>query len=68
MMLLKNKNLDLLAMVILSIAAINWGSVAYLNMDLVNMVSPNPDVEKIVKGVVGATGVLALFMLITSSM
>lgn len=66
-MLFKNKNVDLLAMLILTIAAINWGSLAYFETDLVKMVSPNADVEKMVKGVVGATGLLALFMILSST-
>lgn len=66
-MLFKNKNVDLLVMLILTIAAVNWGSVTYFDTDLVKMVSPSADVEKIIKGVVGATGLLALFMVLSSS-
>lgn len=66
MMLLKNKNLNLLVILVLSIAAINWGSVSYLDTDLVKIVSPNVDVEKIIKGVVGVTGLFSLFMILSS--
>lgn len=63
--LLSKENLDLLISVLLIVAALNWGTTAYFDTDMVQKVFQNPDVEKIVKGVVGVAGLVAgygLFM------
>lgn len=58
------KNLDLLVSVVLIVAALNWGTLAYFDLDMVQRVSPNADVEKIVKGVVGVAGLVAAYGLL----
>lgn len=57
-------NLQMLISVVLIIAALNWGSVAYLDTDLVKTLIPNADLERMVKGVVGLVGLYALYELL----
>lgn len=53
-------NLPFIALLLVVIGAINWGTISLLNMDLVKLVK-NEQIEKIVKILVGAAGVYILF-------
>lgn len=67
-MFFKDKNLDLIVSVVLIVAAVNWGSVAYFNTDLVQTLFMSPDLEKAIKGLVGLVGLLALYGLLMKMM
>lgn len=47
--------LNKLVMVVVIVGALNWGLIALNKFDLVTAITPgNPDIERIIKGVVGA--------------
>lgn len=58
------KMFAMLIQVILIIAALNWGLVAYNGTDLVKMVTGGGDIEKYAKFAVAAVGLLAVYNMI----
>jgi uncharacterized membrane protein YuzA (DUF378 family) len=60
-MMVDQKIITLVVQIVLILAAVNWGAVAYNGMDLVKMVSMGFD--KYVKIVVGVVGVYAAYQL-----
>jgi uncharacterized membrane protein YuzA (DUF378 family) len=60
-MMVDQKTITLVVQIVLILAAVNWGVVAYNGMDLVRMVSMGFD--KHVKIIVGVVGVYAAYQL-----
>ena len=58
------KTVAMLIQVVLIIAALNWGLVAYNGTDLVKIVTGGGDIEKFAKFAVAAVGLLAAYNLI----
>ena len=58
------KMFAMLIQVILIIAALNWGLVAYNGTDLVKMVTGGGEIEKYAKFAVAAVGLLAIYNMI----
>ena len=53
-------DLPVIALLLVIVGALNWGTVALLNIDLVKYI-PNANVEKVIKLVIGAAAVYILF-------
>jgi uncharacterized membrane protein YuzA (DUF378 family) len=64
--MLSQQNITILVQIILIIAAINWGVVAYNNTDIVKLVTNGGDIEKYVKYGVGIAGVYSLYIMYMS--
>jgi uncharacterized membrane protein YuzA (DUF378 family) len=57
------KIINTIVLIVVMVGAINWGLVAGLNFDLVEAITPgNPDIEKIIKIVVGIAGLYGSYM------
>lgn len=57
-------NIDTVVYAILILSALNWGLVAYNNMDLVNMILTNPEYQRYAKLAIGAAGAYAGVMFV----
>lgn len=56
--------LEVIALLVVIVGALNWGAVALADMDLVKMVN-NPSIEKGIKALVGAAAVFIAYLLFT---
>lgn len=59
---MQNINIDTVVYAILILSALNWGLVAYNNMDLVNTVVTDPSYQKYAKLAIGAAGLYSAVM------
>jgi uncharacterized membrane protein YuzA (DUF378 family) len=56
-----NRILNLLAMVLVIAGALNWGSIAAFEMDLVNTALPDPQLQRYTKFLVGLAGIFVAY-------
>ncbi len=58
-----SKSLDLAVQIVLIVAAVNWGLVAFNGTDLVQVITGEGDVEMYVKYAIAAVGLYQAFVL-----
>lgn len=63
-----NRILNLLAMVLVVAGALNWGSVATLDIDLVDTVLPDPQLQRYTKFLVGMAGIFVGYKTVVTYM
>jgi uncharacterized membrane protein YuzA (DUF378 family) len=55
--------INVIVMLVVIVGALNWGLIALNNFDLVKAITPgNPDIERIIKGVVGLCGLYFIYI------